>query len=51
MLTFQAAKEPSNAKIQLISRHETRKSLDVYQRPSLESAENTYQNAIQPVST
>ena len=49
MLTFLTAEWLSDAQIQLISRHETKKSLKVYQRPSLESAENAYQNAVQSV--
>lgn len=49
MLTFLTAKGLSDAQIQLISRHETKKSLEVYQHPSLESAENAYQNAVQSV--
>jgi hypothetical protein len=33
MLTFLTAKELSDARIRLISRHETKKSLEVYQPP------------------
>jgi hypothetical protein len=36
MPTFLTAKGLSDAQIHLISRHETKKSLEVYQRPSLE---------------
>jgi hypothetical protein len=39
----------SDAQIQLISRHETKKSLEVCQHSSLESAENPYQNAVQSI--
>jgi hypothetical protein len=49
ILTFLTAKWLSDARIRLISRHETRKSLKVYQHPSLESAENAYQNSVQSV--
>ncbi len=49
MLSFLTAKGLSDAQIQLISGHETKKSLAVYQHLSLESVENAYQNAIQSV--
>jgi len=49
MLTFLMAKWLSDAQLQLISRCEIKKSLEVYQHSSLESAENAYQNAVQPI--
>ena len=49
MLTFLTAKGLSDAQIQLISGHETKKSLEVYQHLSLESVETAYQNAVQSV--
>jgi site-specific recombinase XerD len=49
MLTFLTAKGLSDAQIQLISGHETKKSLEVYQHLSLESVKNAYQNAVQSV--
>lgn len=49
MLTFLTAKGLSDAQIQLISGHETKKSLEVYQHLSLESVKNAYQNAMQSV--
>ena len=49
MLTFLTAKRLSDARIQLIYGHKTKKSLEFYQHRSLESVENTYQNAVQSV--
>jgi integrase/recombinase XerD len=49
MLTFLTAKELSDAQVQLISGHGTKKSLEVYQHLSLESVKNAYQNAVQSV--
>ena len=46
MLTFLTAQGISDAKIQLISGHESRKSLELYQHLSLESVEKEYQLAI-----
>lgn len=46
MLTFLTAQGISDAKIQLISGHESRKSLELYQHLSLESVEREYQTAI-----
>jgi integrase/recombinase XerD len=47
MLTFLAANGLSDARIQLISGHKTKKSLEVYQHLSLESVKNAYQRAVQ----
>ena len=46
MLTFLTAQGLSDAKIQLISGHESRKSLELYQHLSLESVEKEYQQAV-----
>ena len=45
MLTFLTAQGLSDAKIQLISGHESRKSLELYQHLSLEAVEVEYQKA------
>lgn len=49
MLTYLTSKGLSDAQIQLISGHETKKSLEVYQHLSLESVEHAYQHAVQSV--
>ena len=49
MLTFLTSKGLSDAQIQLISGHETKKSLEVYQHLSLDSVEHAYQTAVQSV--
>jgi len=46
MLTFLTAQGVSDAKLQLISGHESRKSLELYQHLSLESVEKEYQQAV-----
>ncbi len=46
MLTFLTAQGLSDAKLQLISGHESRKSLEIYQHLSLESVEKEYQQAV-----
>ena len=46
MLTFLTAQGLSDAKIQLISGHESRKSLELYQHLSLDSVEKEYQRAV-----
>jgi integrase/recombinase XerD len=46
MLTFLTGQGLSDAKIQLLSGHENRKSLELYQHLSLESVENEYQQAV-----
>lgn len=46
MLTYLTSQGISDAKIQLISGHESRKSLEVYQHLSLESVEKEYQQAL-----
>jgi integrase/recombinase XerD len=49
MLTFLTSKGLSDAQIQLISGHESKKSLEVYQHLSLESVDKAYQDAAQTV--
>jgi integrase/recombinase XerD len=49
MLTFLTSKGLSDAQIQLISGHESKKSLEVYQHLSLESVDKPYQDAVQTV--
>lgn len=46
MLTFLTSQGISDAKIQLISGHENRKSLELYQHLSLDSVEKEYQRAV-----
>ena len=49
MLTFLTSKGLSDAQIQLISGHKSKKSLEVYQHLSLESVDKAYQDAVQTV--
>jgi site-specific recombinase XerD len=49
MLTFLTSKGLSDAQIQLISGHETKKSLEVYQHLSLETVDKAYQDAVRSV--
>jgi hypothetical protein len=49
MLTYLTSKGLSDAQIQLISGHESKKSLEVYQHLSLESVDKAYQEAAQTV--
>jgi integrase/recombinase XerD len=49
MLTYLTAKGLSDAQIQLISGHESKKSLEVYQHLSLQSVEQDYQEAVRSV--
>jgi integrase/recombinase XerD len=49
MLTYLTTKGLSDAQIQLISGHESKKSLEVYQHLSLESVDKAYQEAVQTV--
>ena len=46
MLTYLTSQGISDAKIQLISGHESRKSSEIYQHLSLESVEKEYQQAL-----
>ena len=49
MLTYLTTKGLSDAQIQLISGHESKESLEVYQHLSLESVDKAYQDAVQSV--
>jgi site-specific recombinase XerD len=49
MLTYLTSKGLTDAQIQLISGHESKKSLEVYQHLSLESVDKAYQDALQSV--
>ena len=50
MLTFLTAQGLSDAKIQLISGHESRKSLELYQHLSLEAVEAKYQKSVRALA-
>lgn len=47
MLTYLTSRGLSDAQIQLISGHESKKSLEVYQHLSLEDVQDAYQDAVQ----
>src|SRR4029077_2035570 len=49
MLTYLTSKSLTDAQIQLISGHESKESLEVYQHLSLESVDKAYQDAVQSV--
>ena len=49
MLSYLTSKGLTDAQIQLISGHESKKSLEVYQHLSLESVDKAYQDAVQSV--
>jgi site-specific recombinase XerD len=49
MLTFLTGQGLSDAQIQLISGHESKKSLEVYQHLSLDAVEGAYQEAVQSI--
>jgi len=49
MLTCLTSKGLTDAQIQLISGHESKKSFEVYQHRSLESVDKAYQDAVQSV--
>ena len=51
MLTYLTSKGLTDAQIQLISGHESKKSLEVYQHLSLESVDKAYQDAVQSVGS
>jgi site-specific recombinase XerD len=50
MLTFLTSRGLSDAQIQLISGHESKKSLEVYQHLSLQSVESAYQEAVRSLN-
>ena len=47
MLTFLTSQGLSDAQIQLISGHESKRSLEVYQHLFLDTVEEAYQEAVQ----
>ena len=47
MLTYLTARGLSDAQIQLISGHDSKKSLEIYQHLSLDAVEQAYQQAVQ----
>jgi hypothetical protein len=47
MITYLTSRGLSDAQIQLISGHESKKSLEVYQHLSLDAVEEAYQEAVQ----
>lgn len=49
MLTFLTSRGLSDAQLQLISGHENKKSLEVYQHLSLKAVEQAYQQALRSV--
>jgi integrase/recombinase XerD len=49
MLTYLSPKAFTDTQIQLLSGHERKKGLEVYQHLSLESADKAYQDAVQSV--
>jgi integrase/recombinase XerD len=49
MLTYLTVQGLSDAQIQLISGHESKKSLEVYQHLSLDTVEDAYQEAVQNI--
>ena len=49
MLTCLTSKGLTDAQIQRISGHESKKSFEVYQHRSLESVDKAYQDAVQSV--
>jgi integrase/recombinase XerD len=50
MITYLTSHGLSDAQIQLISGHESKKSLEIYQHLSLDAVELAYQEALQRVS-
>lgn len=49
MITYLTTKGLSDSQIQLISRHESKKSLEVYQHLSLKNVEQAYQKAVKSI--
>jgi hypothetical protein len=47
MLTYLTGQGLSDAQIQLISGHESKKSLEIYEHLSLDAVEDAYQEAVQ----
>ena len=48
-MTFLTAQGLSDAQIRLISGHESKRSLEVYQHLSLDAVEDAYQEAVQDI--
>lgn len=46
MLTFLTGEKLSDAQIQLLSGHASKKSLEIYQHLSLEAVDSAYQQAV-----
>jgi hypothetical protein len=46
MLTFLTGRKLSDAQIQLLSGHASKKSLEIYQHLSLDAVEGAYQQAV-----
>ena len=49
MITYLTGKGPSDSQIQLISGHESKKSLEVYQHLSLQNVDEAYQEAVKTI--
>ncbi len=49
MITYLTTKGLSDSQIQLISGHESKKSLEVYQHLSLKNVEQAYQDAVKSI--
>jgi hypothetical protein len=50
MLTYLTAQGLSDTQLQLISGHESKKSLAIYQHVSLDSVQEAYQEAVQSIA-
>jgi hypothetical protein len=50
MITYLTAQGLSDAQIQLISGHESKKSLEIYQHLALNTVEQAYQEAVRSMS-
>ena len=50
MITFLTSRGLSDAQIQLISGHESKKSLEVYQHLSLQTVDKAYQDAVREIN-
>jgi integrase/recombinase XerD len=50
MITYLTARGLSDAQIQLISGHESKKSLEIYQHLALNTVEQAYQEAVRSIS-
>ncbi len=50
MITFLTSRGLSDAQIQLISGHESKKSLEIYQHLSLQTVDRAYQDAVRGIN-